>query len=297
MGLVLITGATGYVGSRLTAALREKGLRMRCLVRRPEALGREAASGAEVIAGDVLRVDTLAPAMEGVESAYYLVHSMAERGDFEREDRAAAENFAAAASDAGVSRIIYLGGLAAGENLSRHLASRIEVGRILRESGVPTIEFRASIIIGAGSLSFEVIRALVDRLPLMVTPRWVRTMAQPIYIGDVIDYLVGALELPGGSSEIYEIGGADRASYKDIMNEYAGAMGLRRVMIPVPLLTPWLSSLWLGLVTPVLARVGRKLIEGVSSESIVRDPKVLDVMDVRPRTIREAIRDALSDGA
>jgi uncharacterized protein YbjT (DUF2867 family) len=295
MGLILVTGATGYVGGRLTDALLAKGLGIRCLVRRPDALSSKAARGVQVVAGDVLRRETLAQAMEDVESAYYLVHSMAAGGDFEREDRLAAENFGAAAKRGGVRRITYLGGLASGENLSKHLASRIEVGRILRESGVPTIELRASIIIGAGSLSFEVIRALVDRLPLMITPRWVRTMAQPIYIGDVIDYLVGALALQGASSEVYEIGGADRASYEDIMNEYALQRGLRRVMIPVPFLTPWLSSLWLALVTPVLARVGRKLIEGVAVESIVRDPQILQALPVRPRTISEAIRDALAE--
>ncbi len=295
MRLVLLTGATGYVGGRLLKALETKALEVRCLARRPETLRSEVAEGTEVVFGDVLHKDTLEPAMRGVDTAYYLVHSMGGPGSFEERDRTAAANFGAAAKRAGVRRIIYLGGLASGDYLSSHLASRIEVGGILRDSGVPATELRASVIIGAGSLSFEMIRALVEKLPVMITPKWVRTLAQPIYIGDVIEYLVRALDLPEDSSAVFEIGGADRASYKDIMNEYARARGLRRVMLPVPLLTPWLSSLWLALVTPLFAKVGRKLIEGVSNESVVRDPGALDRFRFRPRSIRESIRDALEE--
>lgn len=293
MKTILLTGATGYVGRHLLRALEGKGHKVRCLARRPESLQGRAGEGVEVVRGDVLDADTLAPAMEGVEAAYYLVHSMGGKGGFEEDDRRAARNFGEAARKAGVRRVIYLGGLASGEELSSHLASRIEVGNILRESGVPVVEFRASVIIGAGSLSFDMIRALVEKLPVMVTPRWVGTMAQPIYINDVVDYLTGALDLSRGVGDVFEIGGADRASYKDIMNEYARQRGLRRVMLPVPLLTPWLSSLWLALVTPVLAKVGRKLIEGVANESVVHDPKALEVFPVLPRSISESIRDAL----
>ncbi len=233
--------------------------------------------------------------MRGISTAYYLVHSMASGGDFTREDREAAKGFASAARAAGVERIVYLGGLGNEDALSDHLASRQEVGRILRESGVQTIELRASIIIGSGSLSFEMIRALVERLPVMVTPRWVRTLAQPIAVEDVIDYLVAALDAPPGRSLILEIGGADRASYGDIMAEYARQRGLHRVMIAVPVLTPRLSSLWLALVTPLYARVGRKLVESLRNETTVSDGMAFGMFGIRPRGLAEAIRRALGD--
>jgi uncharacterized protein YbjT (DUF2867 family) len=169
------------------------------------------------------------------------------------------------------------------------LKSRQEVGHILRDSGVPTIEFQASIIIGAGSLSFEMIRSLVQRLPVMVTPRWVRVLAQPIYIDDVIEYLLAAIDLPEDANEIFEIGGPERISYMDIMKEYARQKGLIRLMIPIPVLTPYISSLWLNLVTPLYAQVGRQLIEGVRNETVVMDSRANEVFAVRPRTLREAI--------
>jgi uncharacterized protein YbjT (DUF2867 family) len=252
---------------------------------------------AEVVVGNALDPDSLSAALAGVHTAYYLIHSMAGGGDFAERDRAGARNFAAAAAANGVSRILYLGGLAHGESLSAHLASRQEVGRILRESGVPTVEFRASIIIGAGSLSFEMIRALVERLPVMVTPRWVGTLAQPIGIADVLDYLVAALDLDLEGSRVFEVGGADRASYRDIMLEYARQRGLRRLMIPVPVLTPRLSSHWLGLVTPLYARVGRKLIEGVRNPSIVHDRSALDAFPIRPLPLQQQIESALRESA
>ncbi len=291
--LILLTGATGYIGGRLLKALEARGRRVRCLARRPNFLRPRVAESTEVVEGDVLNPTSLDSAMGGVDSAYYLVHSMGSTGAFEEEDRRAANGFATAARDAGLRRIIYLGGLGRGEKLSRHLASRQEVGRILRESGVPTIEFRASIIIGSGSLSFEMIRALVDRLPVMITPRWVRICAQPIAIEDVIDYLIAALDIDVDGSSIVEIGGADRVSYGDIMLEYAQQRGLRRLMIPVPVLSPRLSSLWLGLVTPVYARVGRKLIDGITHETVVEDDLALRLFDIRPRGIRAAIERAL----
>lgn len=286
---ILVTGATGYVGGRLWRLLASKGRRVRCLVRRQTGLDSRIGEATEVVYGDVLKAESLGPALTGVESAYYLVHSMSSAGDFEDQDRTAARNFAAAAQRAGVRRIIYLGGLGHGEDLSPHMRSRLEVGDVLRESGVPVLEFRASIIIGSGSLSFEMIRALVERLPVMITPRWVEVEAQPIAVDDLLAYLVAALDVPLTGSRVFEIGGADRVSYGDLMREYARQRGLRRVMIRVPVLTPRLSSLWLGLVTPLYARVGRKLIESIEHPSIVRDPSALAVFPVRPRGIREAI--------
>ena len=209
-GRILLTGASGYIGGRLLARLEQESRSVRCLVRRPEFLRPRVGPGTEVVGGDLTRPETLPAAMQDVSTAYYLVHSMASEGSFRQQDRLAAEAFAAAARRAGVKSIIYLGGLGGEGNLSRHLASRQEVGRILRDCGVPTLEFRASIIIGSGSLSFEMIRALVDRLPVMITPRWVRTQSQPISIEDVIAYLVAALDFPTAESRVFEIGGADR---------------------------------------------------------------------------------------
>jgi len=293
--LILLTGATGYVGGRLLKALEARGHRLRCLARRPDFLRPHVAESTEVVKGDLLDSASLEPAVAGVDSAYYLVHSMGSTGAFEEEDRRAAKLFADSAREAGVRRIIYLGGLGKGEKLSRHLASRQEVGRILRESGVPTIEFRASIIIGSGSLSFEMIRALVDRLPVMTTPRWVRISAQPIAIEDIVAYLTAALDVEVDGSAVFEIGGAERVSYGDIMLEYARQRGLRRLMIPVPVLSPRLSSLWLGLVTPVYARVGRKLIDSITHETVVEDDLALRLFDIRPRGMRAAIERALTN--
>jgi uncharacterized protein YbjT (DUF2867 family) len=301
--LVLLTGATGYVGGRLLKSLESSGHRLRCLARRPDALRARAAAETEVVAGDALDPASLESALQGVQTAYYLVHSMSTGGDFEDEDRQAARNFSMAARVAGVRQIIYLGGLGglggaggpgeSDEPLSPHLRSRHEVGDVLRESGVPVIEFRASIVIGSGSLSFEMIRALTERLPVMIAPRWVATPAQPIAIEDVLAYLIEALKLQPGQSRIFEIGGTDRASYREIMREYARQRGLRRLIIPVPVLTPRLSSLWLGLVTPLYARIGRKLIESLRHPTVVRDRSALQVFSVRPRGIREAIARAL----
>lgn len=291
--LILVTGATGYVGGRLLGALQSSGRRVRCLARHPENLLSRAAPGTEVVRGDLLEPDSLRQAMEGVQAAYYLVHSMGSDESFRDQERASAHNFAEAARDAGVKRIVYLGGLGSDEDLSPHLASRHDVGRILRESGVPTIEFRASIVIGSGSLSFEIVRALVDRLPVMVTPRWVRIRAQPIAVEDVISYLVDALDVEIDGSEVVEIGGADVVSYQDIMREYARQRGLRRPMIPVPVLTPRLSSLWLGLVTPVYATIGRKLIDSIRHETVVTNDAAARLFDIEALGIEEAIARAL----
>lgn len=291
---VLLTGGTGYIGGRLLRLLESQGYRVRCLARRPEVLRQKAAPSTEIVAGDLLDRASLDQALRGVDAAYYLVHSMGS-GSFEEADRTAARNFAEAAKEAGVARIIYVGGLGSDvEELSPHLRSRQEVGRILRESGVPVLEFRASIVIGSGSLSFEMIRSLVERLPVMIMPKWVSVMAQPIAIDDMLGYLLAALRLPVSEYRVYEIGGAEQVSYADIMRAYARQRGLSPRMIKVPVLTPRLSSLWLGLVTPLYARVGRKLIESIIHPTVVRDTAALQAFDIRPVGIDEAIHRALA---
>jgi uncharacterized protein YbjT (DUF2867 family) len=250
----------------------------------------------EVVQADCLDPESLGPALAGIETAYYLVHSMGAPRDFASLDREAAANFGAAARAAGVRRIIYLGGLGdAGDDLSPHLKSRHETGEVLRHSGVPVVEFRASIVIGSGSLSFEMVRAIVERLPVMICPKWVRVAAQPIGIEDLIDYLLAALDLPPGHAGIYEIGGPDVVSYGQVFQEYARQRGLRRLMIPVPVLTPRLSSLWLGLVTPLYARVGRKLIDSMRNPTTVGTSVALQVFAVRPRSLRAAVARAISE--
>ena len=293
---ILLTGASGYVGGRLLPRLEKQGLRVRCLARRPEFLADRVGVGTQVVEGDVLRAETLGPALAGVHTAYYMVHSMADpsQAGFEAQDLVAARNFGRAARAAGVRRIIYLGGLGnEDEELSPHLRSRHEVGRALREAGVPVIEFRASVVIGSGSLSFEMLRSLVDRLPVMVTPRWVHVSSQPIAIDDLLAYLEAALELETEESRIYEIGGADRVSYGELMREYARQRKLRRAMIPVPVLTPRLSSLWLGFVTPLYARVGRVLIESICHETIVRDDRARHDFAIEPIGVEQALSIAL----
>src|SRR5690349_14929469 len=291
--VVALTGATGYVGGRLLERLQGGDRTVRCLTRDPERLAGRTAEGTQVVAADVLDTDRIARALDGVDTAYYLVHSMGSSGSFAETDRRAAASFATAAAGAGVRRIVYLGGLGHERRLSDHLASRHEVGAILRSGPVETVEFRASVIIGSGSLSFEMLRALVDRLPVMVTPRWVSTPSQPIAIEDVLDYLVAALDLPQSGSRIYEIGGADVVTYADLMREYAAQRGLRRHMIPVPLLTPRLSGLWLSLVTPLHAKVGRKLVDGVQNETVVRDGAALRDFAIRPQGVHDAIARAI----
>ena len=295
-GMVLLTGATGYVGGRLLPLLKANGSKVRCLARRPENLRSKIGDDTEVVQGDVLNYDSLKGAMEGVQTAYYLVHSMGSSGSFEDQDRTAARNFGNAARDAGVQRIVYLGGLGEdSDDLSAHLRSRHEVGEVLRESGVQVIEFRASIVIGSGSLSFELVRALVQRLPVMICPKWVSVKAQPIAIEDLLEYLLAALDWNGTESKTFEIGGPDQVSYGEIMREYAKQRGLKRWLISVPVLTPRLSSLWLGLVTPVYARIGRKLVDSLRNPTIVKNDSALTEFKVRPRGLREAIRRALTN--
>ncbi len=292
--LILLTGASGYIGGRLLSDLEDRGKIVRCLVRHPVYMRSRVESDTEIVRGDLLDPESLEIAFKGVDIAYYLVHSLAGGADYEEKDRRAALNFSEAALKAGVSQIIYLGGLGRGEDLSPHLASRREVGRILRESGVPTIEFRASIIIGSGSLSFEMVRGLVERLPVMTAPRWVRSKAQPIAVENVLQYLMEALDRPEPENTVYEIGGADISSYEGIMKEYARQRGLKRLVIHLPFLSPRLSSYWLAMVTPLYARVGRKLIEGVKNDSTVQDRKALQVFSVRPMGMVEAMSRAIA---
>ena len=295
-GLILLTGATGYVGGRLLTQLVSEGRRVRCLSRRPEALHTRLSETVEVVQGDVLDPLSLASAFEGVETAFYFVHSMGDNRDFESQDRIAAENFSQAATAAGVRRIVYLGGLGnPDETLSKHLRSRQETGDVLRANHSQVIEFRASIVIGSGSLSFEMIRALVERLPITICPKWVQVKAQPIAIEDLLAYLSAAVTLPVSASQIYEIGGPDQVSYGQLMQEYARQRGLTRWMIPVPLLTPYLSSLWLGLVTPLYARVGRKLVESLRNPTLISNNLAETVFQVHPRSVELAISRALTN--
>jgi uncharacterized protein YbjT (DUF2867 family) len=293
--LILLTGATGYIGGRLLPALESAGYRVRCLSRHPEALRRRLGENTEIAIGDVLDSASLPAHLAEVDTAYYLVHAMGSKNSFEAEDRRAAHGFAAASREAGVKRVIYLGGLGSGERLSAHLRSRQEVGSILRQWGVQTLELRASIVIGSGSASFEMIRALVEKLPVMVTPRWVHTRTQPIAVEDVIAYLLQALTLPLAGSPIFEIGGPDQVTYLELMQEYARQRKLKRWMIPVPILSPRLSSLWLGLVTPVYARVGRELVDSLRNETIVNDHSAAEIFPMRPLGFRQALIRALAN--
>ena len=291
---ILLTGATGYVGGRLLRALEGKGYNVRCLARRPEYLQEWVGSNTEVVKGDLLDLESLLPAMEGVHTAYYLVHSMGTKGEFEDEDRQAARNFCEAAERAGVSRIIYLGGLCSEKYpASPHMRSRREVGEILRASDIQVLEFQASIIIGSGSLSFELVRSLVERLPVMIIPRWVSTEAQPIALRDVLVYLAEATSSNIEGDQIFEIGGHDVISYRGLMEEYARQRGLKRLMVPVPVLSPRLSSLWLGLITPVYARVGRKLIDSIRLPTVVQNPVDPTIFRFSPMGVSKSIADAL----
>ena len=292
---ILLTGATGCIGGRLLRALEARGDAVRCMTRHPAALAARIGPRTEVARGDCLDPSSLEAPCAGIDTAYYLVHSMGGTADFAAQDRAAARHFGAAARASGVRRIVYVGGLGAAAGLSRHLRSRHETGDVLRDSGVPVVEIRSGIVLGPGSLSFELIRALVERLPVMLCPSWVRTPTQPIALADLVAYLVAALDLPHGASRRFDVGGADVVSYDAIMREYARQRGLRRGLISVPLLTPRLSSLWLGLTTPVYARVGRELVDGLRTATVVEDDAARTVFPIRPLGLRGAIARAIEE--
>ena len=296
MAKILLTGATGYVGGRLLPLLWEHGHHVRCLSRHPARLEHHVGPQCEVVAGDVNDAESLVQALQGIDTAYYFVHAMGDAKNFASREQQAAKNFVAAADEAGVKRIIYLGGLGDEQHdLSEHLRSRHETGRILRSAQAVTIEFRASIVIGSGSLSFELIRALVERLPVMICPKWVRVQAQPIAIEDVLAYLLAAVDVPVHASTVFEIGGPDQVSYGELMKEYASQRQLRRWMIPVPFLSPRLSSLWLGLVTPVYARIGKKIVTSMKNETLVKNDLAQQTFDIQPRGVSQAIARALAN--
>jgi len=297
-GRILVTGVTGYIGGQLLLRLLDEDYAVRVLVRDAARIeGRWWRDRVEVAVGDVLKPETLPAALAGIDATYYNIHSLYAGTDFHDMDLVAGRNFAQAAQAAGVQHIIYLGGLGNPQDtLSPHLHSRQQTGAALREGSVPVTEYRAAIIIGSGSGSFEMIRYLTERIPLLVSPRWVFSKIQPIAIGDVLDYLVGALQVPESKGRIMEIGGPNIMSYADTMMEYAKVRGLRRAVLPVPALTPTLSSHWVGWVTPISARLARPLIEGVHNEVIVRDTTAATMFpDIRPMDYHSAVELALSD--
>jgi uncharacterized protein YbjT (DUF2867 family) len=292
---VLVTGATGYIGGRLVPALLLAGHDVRCVARLPERLAGRF-PGVDIVQGDVFDLTSMRAALDGIDVAYYLIHSMAAHdGDFAESDRIAAGIFGDATRDAGVKRIVFLGGLGIDDSsLSHHLRSRHEVGDILRRGGAIVTEFRAAIIVGAGSISFEMIRYLTERLPIMVAPKWVSTRCQPIATRNVIDYLVAALGLPFTESATYEIGGADVLTYREMIMRYASMRGLWRHMIVVPILTPRLSSYWVHLVTPIPASIARPLVDGLMNEVIVKDEAARrDFPQIVPIGYTEALHLAL----
>jgi uncharacterized protein YbjT (DUF2867 family) len=280
---VAVTGASGHVGSHLAEELARRGHTVRPLTRND---------------GDVADREAMRTALEGIEAAYYLVHSLAAAGGFEEEERRGAREFAAAARECGIQRLVYLGGIAHADTLSPHLRSRVEVGEILRASGVPTIELRASIVVGAGSASFELVRTIVERLPTPVAPDWLDHAAQPIALDDVVEYLISALDVPLEGEAVYEIGGADKVRYRDLVDEVAEQLGRpkRRLTVPLPEPPLGVSQLpeTLARLIPGRARLAANLIESLQYDSDVRDDAAARDFAVRPRGLRRAVADALA---
>jgi uncharacterized protein YbjT (DUF2867 family) len=296
---VLVTGATGFVGGRLVPVLLDRGHDVRVLVRDPD--GYDPPEGVDVGTGDLLEPGSFDAALADVEAAYYLVHSMGSGGDFAERDRQAAANFARAAGEAGVDRVVYLGGLGEdddgeGEELSAHLRSRREVERVLADGNYQLTTLRAAVIIGKGSASFEMIRQLDRRLPVMVTPRWVHTPCQPIAIDDVTGYLAGLLDVPETAGETYEIGGPEVLDYAAIMRRTAAVMGRRKpIILGVPVLTPELSAYWIGLVTDVPTSVARPLIHGLKTPVVADDEPIRKLVPVDLTPFDEAVTRALAN--
>jgi uncharacterized protein YbjT (DUF2867 family) len=302
-GKILITGATGFVGGRLLQDLTARGIKVRCLVRSPGKLKKEFSQSEDVdaVAGDLLKPETLEKTLEGTQIAYYLVHSMGGRtiGEnkvFVQRDRDAAENFVRAADRAGVKRIIYLGGLGeTGDGLSKHLASRMEVGDILSSGSAETTELRAPNIMGAGGAPFEMLRYLVETLPVMVCPRWIETRCQPIDIRDMIAYLLGCLEEPATAGLSLDVGGPDIVTYRQMMEVYARVRGLKRLIITVPVLTPRLSTYWVNLVTPVPSGIVNPLVEGLRNEVICRENRIRELIPIKLTPLEQSICNALAE--
>jgi uncharacterized protein YbjT (DUF2867 family) len=300
---ILLTGSTGFIGKRLLYRLDEKGYQVRCLVRPPEKLTlmRPLSHEPEIVYGDLLKPETLKEALQGVHAAYYLVHSMGGRSirqthAFEEKDRMAAKNFLDAADSVGLSRIIYLGGLGdVTDNLSHHLASRQEVGRILQSGRVKTTVLRAAVIVGAGGAAFEIIRYLVERLPVMLCPKWVYTQSQPIAIDNVLDYLVGCIENQKTSGISLDIGGPQIVSYADLMRMYARVRGLKRMIIGLPLVSPRLSAYWVNLITPVPAGIVLPLAEGLRNKAICRENLIRELIPAHLLSMEQAICNALAE--
>lgn len=300
---VLLTGVTGFVGGRLMRVLENQGIAARCLVRSPARFlhGNMESPGLEIMRADLLDRSSLKRAFEGIEIAYYLVHSMGGRSIFHYQtyierDLKAAENFVAAADENGVQRIIYLSGLGEmADNLSAHLSSRQAVGEILQSGKAKTTVLRAANIIGAGGAPFEMLRHLAERLPVMICPRWIDTRCQPIAIENVLDYLAGCLTQPLSAGQTLDIGGPDIITYRELMNIYAKLRGLRRLIIAVPFLSPMLSSYWISLVTPVPAGIVMPLVEGLKNEVICRNSRIRDFLPIRLLSMKEAICNALAE--
>ena len=296
-GSALVTGATGFIGGRVSSALVEAGWTVRCLVRDRRRATSLEQCGFEFHEGDVLRPETLRGAGRGVDVAYYLVHSMGRGadGDFAARERAAAEAFSRMARDEGVGRVVYLGGLG-DESQSEHLRSRHTTALILREHGPPVTYFRAAMVVGAQSESYRTLKYLVKRLPVMIAPAWLGNDTQPIALDDVLAYLVQAPSVEGARAREIQIGGADVLTYGEMLDRTADVLGIRRrPRFPVPLLTPWLSSLWLGLVTPVDAAVARPLVEGLATATVVTDSSAAELFDVQPVDFDEALRRAAAE--
>ena len=279
--LCLVTGATGYIGGRLIAELLDAGYRVRVLARNAARLkGHAWADRVEVVEGDASDAQAVAKALKGVDIGYYLLHALMDKDDFENKEARLAQVFAAEAKRASIQRLVYLGGIIApNSELSPHMKSRADTGEILRASGVPTIELRAGVVIGSGSASFEMLRYLTERLPFMITPKWLNVRIQPIAVRDVLRYLVGAGAVDASVSGAFDIGGPDVFTYKQMMQRYAAAAGLRkRIIIPVPVMTPKLSSGWVGLVTPVPYRLARRLVASLKNEVVAADDRIRDLI-------------------
>ena len=290
---VLVTGASGFIGRLLTQALLSEELQVRCMVRKNSLLFD---GSVEVVHADLLEPATLPTAMTGVDTAFYLVHAMAGgRAGFERRDREAAGNFVRAAEKAGIRRVIYLGGLGeTGDDLSEHLKSRLEVADILRAGKFATTFLRAAIIIGAGGASFEMVKALVERLPVMITPRWVTTRCQPIAVEDVISYLVGCLRDERTAGRTFDIGGPDVITYKEMMERFGRIRGRSLYILPVPVLTPRLSSYWVGFITPVPPSVSMPLIEGLRNEVVCREHSIRELIPLQLTSYDDAVHRSLA---